>query len=224
MSWRTCTDKKRKHQHGRACRGRKQCASRARARVDWWRTVHSAAGEHSTGGRLRSLPFWYERHASGCQRQRQPWAGAVSWSRRPDQHATPRQDRVSSSWPLGNARAPLTTARCFPAKANRGSKSERTLQRRGRGGIVIGETESKDQAGRLLAFAAAAVRSRARTSERATRSGCMRRAGSRSRIRSPGRQGVRTFPGGRAVSTLYHPYRKHIISRSFVRKVADFLF
>ena len=144
-------------------------AARARGLVAHGRTVHSAAGEHSTGGRLRSLPFWYERHASGCQRQRQPWAGAVSWSRRPDQHATPRQDRVSSSWPLGNARAPLTTARCScsPAEANRVSKSERTLQRRGRGGIFIGETESKDQAGRLLAFAAAAVRAgQERASER----------------------------------------------------------
>jgi hypothetical protein len=137
MSWSTCRDKKRKHQRGRACRGRKQCASPARV------VAHGATAQavglsplclSGTSGRLAVAK------GSGSR-----GLAPVSWSRRPRSCLVRRLGR----WVMC-----VLDCLVFPrgTKQTAGRIGERALQRRG----------GQRAAGRLLALAAAAVRTERR--------------------------------------------------------------
>lgn len=95
MSWSTCMDKGRgrKRQHGRASRGGVAHGAQR------GRSAHADADGVGLSAAFLVRAAGY----SGCQRWRQPWAGAVSWSRRAGWIRSPGRQRQGVRWPCGRS-------------------------------------------------------------------------------------------------------------------------
>ena len=163
-------------------------AGRAPARVV---PAHGALCLSGTRGRL----------ASGCQRQRQPWAGA---------RVVARRDRVSIVLGFGrsNVRAWLPGA-CSPAEANRGPESALYSGARG---MVIAENRIKRSGRPFASFRCRRSASRSRASERRGVAACVVQDPG-SDLALAGRAYVTYVHGGRVWcgSALYPPYRRRIM-------------